>query len=255
MTGPTKLDWALDVLSHVQKVYPEAFIAGGFLRDIELGTEPNDLDIFIPQKGNDQQYAYAQFTMRVAEINTKLQNANILVKNGRAKMAPFYDQLFVEDERPLIGVAMYEVEKVADQPAMGRYPIQIIALKEDGFSLTRTITDFDLGLCQIAHDGKALHKSPRFDDDLALKRMVITRSRSFPCFRRTVKRIDKLLERMPHTDSGALFEDSDSIIIEANEKPVNHAGWTVWTEVNIVTGKKLPQPIEWSMKSDDGSAA
>lgn len=239
MTGPTKLDWALDVLSHVQKVYPTAFIAGGFLRDIELGIEPNDLDIFVPQKGEDQTYAYGVFTTHVNQINTKLQTAGLLYKNERAKMAPFYDQLFVEDERPLIGVAMYEADKVAPCPA-GRHPVQIIALKEDGFSLTKTITDFDLGLCQIAHDGKTLRKAARFDDDLALKRLVITRSRSFPCFRRTVGRIDKLLSRIP---------------LEGDLAPLHHRGWSVWTEVNIVTGKKLAQPQEWRMKSDGASAA
>lgn len=242
MTGLPKLDWALDVLSHVQEEFPEAFIAGGFLRDLELGTEPNDLDIFVPQRGQDQQYAYGKFHQRVGRVNTRFHKAGIVPKDKHAKLAPFYDQLFVEDERPLIGVAMYEVDKV-----VGDHPIQIIALKADGFSLTRTITDFDLGLCQIAHDGKALRKAARFDDDLALKRMVITRSRSFPCFRRTVKRIDKLLERMPVENTQLLFEDGVSEV-------VNHAGWTVWTEVNIVTGKKLPKPIEWSMKSDDTSA-
>ena len=168
-------------------------------------------------------------------------------------MSPFYDQLFVEDERPLVGVAMYKNDGPDDQPLPSsndcRHQIQVIAMSEVDFSLDKIIGDFDIGICQIAHDGKTLRKTARFDDDVALKRLVITRSRSFPCFRRTVARLEKLLERIPPESNGGPFEEME-LTVQDNIKCRAPNGWSVWTEVNVVTGKKLPQPQEWRMRND-----
>ncbi len=238
----TKEDWAVSVLHIVQKEFPDAFVGGGFFRDIELGMDPNDLDIFVGQEGTDQQHQYSQFNFRVRKVNHDLRKAGIIGSNN-AHMAPFYDQLFVEDDRPLVGVAMWKCDDVNDQPAyVVRNPIQIVAMSAVGFSLDKIISDFDIGICQIAHDGKTIRKTARFDDDVALKRLVVTRSRSFPCFRRTMGRLDKLLERLPPEHNGAPLGDGD-ILFDS----VSMGGWTVWLDVNVVTGKKLPQPQEWRM--------
>ncbi len=246
MTGLTKEEWAVDVLHTVQKEFPNAFIAGGFFRDIELGMEPNDLDIFVGQKGKDQRDQYVEFNGHVRKTNRDLRAAGFIGKSS-AHMAPFYDQLFVEDDRPLVGVAIYKCDSEDDQPShVVRHPIQIIAMAADGFSLDKIITDFDIGICQIAHDGKTLRKSSRFDDDVALRRLVITRSRSFPCFRRTVARLEKLLDRLPEDSNGSSLGDVDAIdaVISGRNS------WSVWTEVNVVTGKKLTTPQEWRMTND-----
>ncbi len=249
MTGQTKTEWAVEVLTSVQKEFPDAFIAGGFFRDIELDMPPNDLDIFIGQEGDDQQDKYKKFHSRMRKVNKHLRDAGLIGTNN-AHMAPFYDQLFVEDERPLVGVAMYKCDTQDDQPKPQlTHPIQVIAMSADGFSLDKIIEDFDIGICQIAHDGKVLRKTARFDDDVALKRLVITRSRSFPCFRRTVARLEKMLERIPPEHNGGSFEDEPFLTCDTDKKTAPN-GWSVWTEVNVVTGKKLPQPQEWRMKND-----
>ncbi len=250
MTGQTKTEWAVEVLTTVQEEFPDAFIAGGFFRDIELGMPPNDLDIFVGQEGDDQQNRYRRFNGRMRNTNRDLRKAGLIGRNN-AHMAPFYDQLFVEDERPLVGVAAYKCDEIHDQPNyIVTSPIQVIAMSADGFSLDKVIGDFDIGICQIAHDGKTLRKTARFDDDVALKRLVITRSRSFPCFRRTVARMDKLLERIPNEHNGDSFKDMQVIEVAEAIRPTSPNGWSVWTEVNVVTGKKLPQPQEWRMKND-----
>ncbi len=248
MTGQTKTEWAVEVLTTVQEEFPDAFIAGGFFRDIELDMTPNDLDIFVGQEGDDQRDKYKKFHGRIRKVNKDLRKAGLIGKNS-SHMAPFYDQLFVEDERPLVGVAMYKCDSDEDQPNyVTSHPIQVIAMSADGFSLDKIISDFDIGICQIAHDGKVLRKTARFDDDVALKRLVITRSRSFPCFRRTVARLEKLLERIPLEYNSDGFEYVDNVKDDLNRVALN--GWSVWTEVNVVTGKKLPQPQEWRMRND-----
>src|ERR1051326_6342173 len=45
----TKEDWlelAVKIWKHAVRVYPDAFIAGGYLRDIDNGHKPKDLNIF-----------------------------------------------------------------------------------------------------------------------------------------------------------------------------------------------------------------
>ena len=248
MSGLTKEEWAIDVLHIVQKEFPDAFIAGGFFRDIELDMPPNDLDIFIGQEGDDQQHQYSKFHFRIRLVNRALRKAGHIGKNG-ARMAPFYDHLFAEDDRPLVGVAMYRCDSVDDQPSYAtRHPIQIIAMSADGFSLNKIISDFDIGVCQIAHDGKQLRKTARFDDDVALKRLVVTRSRSFSCFRRTIARLEKLLDRIPPEHNGAPLNEAQ-ILDVADAGKGTPSGWSVWVEVNVVTGKPLAQPQEWRMKN------
>ncbi len=244
MPGRTKEEWAIDVLHTVQEEFPDAFIGGGFFRDIELDMPPNDLDIFIGQEGTDQQQQYSQFNGRIRAVNKALRKAGH-IKHGGAHMSPFYNQLFVEDDRPLVGVAVYKCDSDDDQPNyVIKNPIQIIAMSADGFSLDKIISDFDIGICQIAHDGKQLRKTARFDDDVALKRLVVTRSRSFPCFRRTMSRLEKLLDRLPPEHNGAPLGDAS--LPQGMGTP---NGWTVWLDVNVVTGKKLPAPQEWRMRN------
>lgn len=40
------------VLKKIQKIYPDAVISGGYLRDLYYGKKPKDIDIFIPFKEN-----------------------------------------------------------------------------------------------------------------------------------------------------------------------------------------------------------
>lgn len=41
-----KLELAVNILSLVKHIYPDAFIAGGYVRDLDNDREPKDLDIF-----------------------------------------------------------------------------------------------------------------------------------------------------------------------------------------------------------------
>lgn len=192
-------------------------------------------------------HRYTKFMRKVDKTNMYLRSAKLIGING-ATLSPFYDIMFKGDERPLVGVASYKADTKDDQPGLDKFPIQIIGMKAEAFSLANVILDFDIGICQIAHDGKRQVKAATFDDDIALKRLTIQRSRSFPCFQRTVARTAKLLGRLPvESPEGDWFLAED---MDDNPNRRRPGSWTVWTTVNVVTGKKLKKPQEWRMTND-----
>jgi hypothetical protein len=55
LVAPVIPAWALNALQRIRVNYPDAFIAGGFLRDLYHGVEPKDLDVFTFQLPKEEE--------------------------------------------------------------------------------------------------------------------------------------------------------------------------------------------------------
>lgn len=148
---------ALHALEEIRQWYPDAFIAGGCLRDLLHGAEPKDIDVF---------------TFEAAVLRPGVRGLREMVKSGDAvfepedaKLVDAYDQARV-----------VEVEPMIENWVVGA-PVQIIHLRRKGeefamgdlgaSTMLEAIQQFHLGICQIMlrNDGKSFMTTPAFTFD------------------------------------------------------------------------------------------
>ncbi len=105
----------LRALSAVQKVYPSAILAGGYLRDAFFGRSQKDIDIFVDY----------------SEVITGLPGSVVNTASG------YMDNGDVDLVWELKGYAL---------------PVQVIMLREGLTAMSRCL-EHDFDFCQIWHDG------------------------------------------------------------------------------------------------------
>ena len=157
------LQTALKALTDVQKHYPDALIAGGFLRDTATGRTPKDIDIFIPHQ----------------ELPRGFPLASELSVEGGAQYASGTE---VECLWDLTG---YEL------------PVQIIMLRP-GMDPVERSQNHDFGICQIWWNGVGQAEySEAFIHDIRHKTFTLTHCEDESEYKRSIRRWDRLSQKYP----------------------------------------------------------
>lgn len=120
----------LQFLAKVQTQFPEAVIAGGALRDVQLGKHVKDVDIFVQSRG--------QKTRAMLEL---------AVDREARPMNPEWVKKYEEQFTELFAV----YENLGHD--FNGAAFQVIALNMD-VTLDTVVDRIDFGICRIAHNGQ-----------------------------------------------------------------------------------------------------
>lgn len=155
------LNVGLRALADVRACFPGAILAGGFLRDVILGREPKDIDIFVP-----------------CSLTADPGDLDMVPMRGAAE---YMEQTEVDD---IWDVRGYEL------------PVQVIMLAPDLDPVERARAH-DFGICQVWHDGEQLHHSGNFERDVMAKTFTLCICEDKKEFTRSMRRWERLRVKFP----------------------------------------------------------
>jgi hypothetical protein len=156
------------VLAAIQVAAPEAFLAGGALRDLDLGREVKDLDIFVSEAG----YGAAQVVL--SQLDYAPANRQCLDYVG----------------------ADFSVVEGREFKREGEVTVNLVCLRAD-FGFPSGLYRFDLGLCQIGFDGREVVKTAAYIEDATNKTLTVLRCESVDQMVRTEQRVERLQAKFP----------------------------------------------------------
>lgn len=162
-------------LAAVQVAAPEALMAGGCLRDRDLGVKVKDIDIFVPSR-----YAGTPDEARIM--------ADTLRSVGWKQVGMSVDKTYSDARR------FKELSGIIDARYPGCPPIQIIV---GSFNMPKLISEFDFGICQISFDGTTLRRTSDYHHDRAAKVFRVVPELDDDSFIRTINRWARLKEKYP----------------------------------------------------------
>ena len=137
-----------DVLSAIQRVRPEAVIAGGALRDMENGRPVKDVDIFFRAVSMDD---FAYFILQIMRMT----GFGVDYTAGR-------DYRTWAEE--VVGTAKTVIAGVE---------FNLIGLDFVEVTAETAANRCDFGLCQIAFDGAEFFHSPNYYHDVAAEQFTL----------------------------------------------------------------------------------
>lgn len=142
--------FALEQLALAVEVYPDAFIAGGYLRDRLLGFKPKDIDIFTFEP--------------LADGREALKDGDAANSQGGGP------NRITSVEQP--------IDVLDAQAGRALYPVQIIHLNSESAKSSReAVGQFAFGLMQILYDhqGGYVDWTQAFKDDIDKQRFTVWR--------------------------------------------------------------------------------
>lgn len=148
------------LLTHTKNAY----IAGGSIRDLELGAVVKDVDVFINVTAKDD------FVVRVQQI---IYGLGILDKNVIRFDGDYQDPKTGENVDGLDNEVGLVVKLKTDN-----FSYDIIGRKGID-SLDKVVAQFDLGICQIGYDGNTIQCSENYIRDKACKTITILKPMKF----------------------------------------------------------------------------
>jgi hypothetical protein len=161
------ISWKI-ILGNVQKVSPNAIIAGGALRDLDNGRPISDLDIFIPVAGVDEFHV-------VSTAVTPLLGCE---PDGVAKTG-------------------YKGTTQAHYVCSNRFRTDDIEVNLVGVLCMDVLERFDFGLCKISYDGRELVKLPGYMDDVANHTITYDSGNPYVFRATSMKRVAKIQGKYP----------------------------------------------------------
>jgi hypothetical protein len=153
---------ALEALAAVRVVFPEAIIAGGFLRDVYFHRTPKDIDIFVP------------YTLGAA--TKMLDRFNIPVMVGSAYMPG-------SDVGVIWNIPGYTL------------PVQVIMM-DHGVDIVERVKKHDFDFCQIWHDGFCTYSTDAFKA-MNMNTVTLVDCEDHLQFKRSMRRWDRLKQKYP----------------------------------------------------------
>jgi hypothetical protein len=141
----------------------QPYIAGGSLRDLELGADVKDVDIWIqingPDKGSHSELKYCLEGKDGVEITKE----TTISKET------------TEDEREYFGELNVFSRKITDVTKFKYKGINfdLIRLDDDEIDLENILQGFDLGICQIGYDGSYVYVTENYIRDKSCKTITI----------------------------------------------------------------------------------
>lgn len=194
IAGRIPQEWK-DVLSAIQQAAPEALIAGGALRDLCNNRDVKDVDIFLADRWMNKRLITKAFAAAGLTIH------NQMVSEGYGKVAKkmtrgtkdAFNEVTKTMKRDSYGQA-FEHKKVKEGAEAwtviagdDKTEYNIVFIKgEMGKDMKRAhaagngaatllLEQFDIGLCQIAYDGKHVQTLKPFTEDLYNKTLTLVR--------------------------------------------------------------------------------
>lgn len=179
----------LDVLRKVQRVCPEAALAGGALRDLAFGSEPKDIDIFINARDPGDWLYKAGLIVEHLGTEDDVEALNASVDSDK----------FLDDYRMWAGfefIGQFEFPVAGLAPKVNLVGLDGNAMGAPGFCLRTVVERIDLSLCQLGTDGRELLPSMAFMVDREKRRFTITRlDQTWPQMDRTIQRWERFRRR------------------------------------------------------------
>lgn len=179
-----------EVLRKVQTVCPEAIIGGGALRDLYNGAPIKDVDIFVRGR---------------ADIDS-------MISSLRAATSMNFERLDAVMQEYANSTA--DIEAVLDGPKLKSCSdefcgwscncpsVQIIVCSVNSPALTADFREhqlqrFDIGICQIAFDGKGVHQTVDYSLDVMSKRIRVAEMQTDERRARSLLRVERIAEKYP----------------------------------------------------------
>lgn len=174
--------WRL-ALEIIQYGFPDAVIAGGALRDLILGREPKDIDVFAehPSTGFSTGSLVGANTAEIKEWAERyLGPARCVINSAWANYNEGMDGV----------VCAVEIDTALTRPL----PIQLIMMNRP-MTLQSAVERIDFGLCRVSHDGARLYRHPDFDHDVTNQCFTLRRSNSLDQYDRSRARHRRLEQK------------------------------------------------------------
>lgn len=153
------------ILRTIQAIEPSALIAGGCLRDLILGKEVKDIDIFIPSSD-------------LGAIKRELDKIS------------YVRGLLMEDQEEYKGSSFI----LASIDYTGKGPPLNLILVND---ITTIPNNFDFGLNQISYRGDTIISTEAFNEDLQQQTFTLKWCENQERFDRCVRRFRRLWQKYP----------------------------------------------------------
>jgi hypothetical protein len=162
------------LLSKVQEFSrDEAILAGGYLRDLDHGVEPKDIDIFVPADWDRREF----FDFLQAYLITP---TNFGFKESAENDDTILEQIIFEDSDVFPGL-----------------PINILVCKS-AIKPADRFERFDYGLCQIMYDGEDLLRSAAYMKDKANGTFTLMRYTGPEAHENSLQRFKRFKARYPN---------------------------------------------------------
>lgn len=173
-----KLDlfYGLQILQEVQQKYPEAIIAGGFLRDLFFGKEFKDIDIFVSWQSPLHLGSY-DFPDDFIESSTC--DMSYSTDNEIANVDKLY--FSVEMHYPENYVKLFELNIIEVQAK----------------DLAARVQEHDFDFCQVYTDGKQIYGANILQQILDTKTITLVQCENAKQWQRSMKRWDRFQEKYP----------------------------------------------------------
>lgn len=176
---PPRWKAALEI---IQLDFPDAVIAGGALRDLILGREPKDIDVFAEHRP----FTPSQHLYTAADIKDWAQNylgpARCVINDAWAAYNDALDGV----------VCAVEIDAALTRPL----PIQLITMNRP-VTFENVVDRIDFGLCRVSHDGEQLFTHPHFHQDRAREVFTLRRCTGQAQYDRSVQRHARLYDKYP----------------------------------------------------------
>ncbi len=164
-------------LQRLQSIHRNVVLAGGALRDLDLGLPVKDLDFFV-SAGNESE-------------------ALALAKQMGAKEVENWEELDEEDRR-CYPDSMREIIHVADlKKQVDGKTVQLVFVN---WVVWNIIERFDYGLCQIMFDGTKVKVTKAYSEGKADKVLKVVRADTPAALSSSVKRFCRWQDKFPGYD-------------------------------------------------------
>ena len=165
-----------DLFGIIREALPGTVMAGGCLRDRDIGVKVNDIDLFVPMASGEEKDLTAVKT--------------ILAQLGAERVEILGDKMYPQGvDNQIIGVVE---AKFVSCPLVFQ-----LVIGDWGSSIPDLFSRFDFSICKIAYDGRQIHRDPDYRIDRKSKLFRITSRRSRRAFEQSVQRYAKLLPKFP----------------------------------------------------------
>lgn len=174
-----KLDlfYGLKILQEVQQKYPEAIIAGGFLRDLFFGKEFKDIDIFI-NESKEKEEPYEEISVSFfPKSSCNMQYST----DDQIREVNYYNWFPVENQ----GLWQFE----------SRFEINVIEVLNS--DLAARVQEHDFDFCQVYTDGKQIYGVDILQQILDTKTITLVQCENAKQWQRSMNRWERFQEKYP----------------------------------------------------------
>jgi hypothetical protein len=176
--------WSGELLKEIQEVAPEAFIAGGLLRDLanQLEIEKlKDVDIFL---------SVAHWEQVMEVVKQSHPEVECVESSYKWRGDDDRNVAVVHECRSKMGVLPVNLVAMAI-----RYPLDRSESPEEitpeEITVEKIISDFDFGMCQIAFNGEKIITTEAFWEDQVYSKFTLVRCVGWWDFNRSMERFKR----------------------------------------------------------------